>query len=126
MSGTQRWADLRDARLDTPERRASYEAARVELDAVLAAHRETLTELRRARSLTQAQLARSLGVSQAQVSRIEHQADLYLSTLRSYLQAMDGELELIATFPDGTTVPLQLADLLTEHDDGDTAQRATA
>ena len=59
-----------------------------------------LGDVRRARSMTQTQLAKALGVSQAQVSRIEHQTDLFLSTLASYIEAMGGELDLIARFPD--------------------------
>jgi transcriptional regulator with XRE-family HTH domain len=66
-----------------------------------------LGDLRRARDFTQGQLAETLRVSQAQVSRIENQADLYLSTLRSYVEAMGGELSLVATFDD-QTVPLRL------------------
>ena len=63
-----------------------------------------------ARALTQAQLAKALNVSQAQVSRIEHQADLYLSTLESYIAAMGGSLELVAVFDD-TRVVLTLSEL---------------
>jgi DNA-binding CsgD family transcriptional regulator/DNA-binding XRE family transcriptional regulator len=59
-----------------------------------------LAEVRRARALTQTQLAQALGVSQAQVSRIEKQSDLYLSTLASYIEAMGGELQLVAAFED--------------------------
>jgi hypothetical protein len=65
-------------------------------------------ELRKARTLTQEQLAATLGVTQAQVSRIEHQTDLYLSTLAGYLEAMGGHLELVGVF--GTArVSLSLA-----------------
>lgn len=39
-------------------------------------------------------------VSQANVSRVEHQEDLYLSTLREYVAALGGELELTAVFPE--------------------------
>lgn len=59
-----------------------------------------LGDVRRARALTQTQLAKALGVSQAQVSRIESQTDLFLSTLASYIEAMGGELDLVASFPD--------------------------
>lgn len=60
-----------------------------------------LQELRRARSLTQEQLASTLGINQAAVSKLERRADMYLSTLRSYIEAMGGELRLVAAFPDG-------------------------
>lgn len=70
-----------------------------------------LGDLRRARSLTQTQLASALGVTQAQVSRIEHQTDLFLSTLASYVEAMGGELDLIATFPDQASVSISIGEL---------------
>jgi DNA-binding XRE family transcriptional regulator len=69
--------------------------------------RRRLADVRRARDLTQQELARTLDVSQAQVSRIEHQADLYLSTLAGYIQAMGGHLELVGVFEDtGMRVPI--------------------
>lgn len=102
MSGRSDWRDVRDGRLATDADRARYAEARQALDADLLAHRRSLRELRRARDLTQNQLAATLGVSQAQVSRIETQADLYLSTLRSYVQAMGGDLELRVVFGDGS------------------------
>lgn len=60
-----------------------------------------LAELRQARRLTQEQIARSLKVKQASVSKMEGQADMYISTLRKYITAMGGELEIVAKFPDG-------------------------
>ena len=61
-----------------------------------------LAEVRRARELTQQQVAEELDVNQAWVSKLEHQADMYVSTLRSYINAMGGELEIVARFRDGT------------------------
>jgi transcriptional regulator len=46
-------------------------------------------------------LARELHVGQANVSKIERRADVYISTLRSYVEAMGGELEITAKFPQG-------------------------
>jgi hypothetical protein len=60
-----------------------------------------LNELRAARRLTQEQLAAKLHVKQASVSKLERRADLYISTLRGYVEAMGGELEIVARFPDG-------------------------
>src|SRR5690242_4445938 len=60
----------------------------------------TLWELRKAREMTQADLAESLGTTQSAVSRIEHQTDLYLSTLRRYVEALGGTLEVCGVFPD--------------------------
>ncbi len=60
-----------------------------------------LQELRQARSLSQERLAKLLDTKQANISRIEKRADMYISTLRSYVQAMGGELQIIAHFPEG-------------------------
>lgn len=60
-----------------------------------------LAELRQARRLTQEQIARSMKVKQASVSKMEGQSDMYISTLRKYITAMGGELEIVAKFPDG-------------------------
>jgi transcriptional regulator with XRE-family HTH domain len=61
-----------------------------------------LAELRRARGLSQKTLAGILHVDQASISKLERRADMYISTLRSHIEAMGGELEIIARFPDGT------------------------
>ena len=58
-----------------------------------------LDELRKARQMTQVKLAETLGINQSEVSRIEHRADLYLSTLSEYVEALGGKLEIRAVFP---------------------------
>lgn len=78
-----------------------------QIEAEETAYASSLAELRKARTLTQQQLAATLGVTQAQVSRIEHQTDLYLSTLAGYLEAMGGHLELVGVF-DTARVSLSL------------------
>jgi ribosome-binding protein aMBF1 (putative translation factor) len=60
-----------------------------------------LAELRRARGLSQKALAKVLGVEQSSVSKMERRTDMYISSLRSHIQAMGGELDIIARFPDG-------------------------
>ncbi len=65
---------------------------------------ERLTELRARRQLTQRDVAEALNVSQPNISRIEHEDDVYLSTLRAYIEALGGELELSARFPDGELI----------------------
>ncbi len=59
-----------------------------------------LADLRQKRGVTQQQLADALEVSQRRVSGIEHQSDLYLSTLKDYVEMLGGELELTAVFPE--------------------------
>ncbi len=73
---------------------------------VLIAEEMTLRELRKARQLTQVSVARQLGISQDGVSRLEQRSDLLLSTLRRTVEAMGGNLTLIATFPDRPPVEL--------------------
>ena len=57
--------------------------------------------LRRALDLTRQQVAASLGINQVAVSKIEGQTDLYVSTLRRFVEAMGGELRIVAHFPQG-------------------------
>lgn len=63
-----------------------------------------LAEIRAARQQTQVQLAKELKVDQASVSKLERRADMYLSTLRSYIEAMGGHLDIRAVFPEGELV----------------------
>jgi len=60
----------------------------------------SLGELRQARRLSQEVLAERLGTRQASISKLEGRSDMHLSTLRSYVEALGGTLELIARFPD--------------------------
>lgn len=97
-----------------PEKRQRKIAKRAEQ---LRAEYLAIQDIRKARSLTQAQLAKALGINQANVSQIEKRSDLLLSTLRSYIEAMGGELHLIAEFPDRPSVFVtSLFDSDTEND----------
>jgi transcriptional regulator with XRE-family HTH domain len=68
---------------------------------------ETLRELREAAGKAQAHIAAALNIKQPSVSKIERQADMYLSTLRSYVEAIGGELELTVRFPSRPPVRLR-------------------
>ncbi|MEK7810976.1 MAG: helix-turn-helix domain-containing protein [Pseudomonadota bacterium] len=81
-----------------PKRRAKVEQRAGEL--------ATLKDLRLAVAHTQQDLAASLGVGQDTISRIERRSDLLLSTLRRYVEAMGGELDLVARFPNRPPVLL--------------------
>jgi transcriptional regulator with XRE-family HTH domain len=65
-----------------------------------------LREVRRLRKLTQTRLSKKLKIGQEGVSRIEKRTDLYLSTLRSYVEGVGGELTLMVRFPDRPPVIL--------------------
>jgi DNA-binding XRE family transcriptional regulator len=88
-------------------------AQRVNADAKAAALREdmTLAELRQARLLTQENLAETLHVGQAAVAKMEKRADMYVSNLRRFINAMGGELDIVARFPDGTVKITNFAEL---------------
>jgi transcriptional regulator with XRE-family HTH domain len=66
----------------------------------LIAEEATLRQLREARARSQEEVAKKLHIKQAAVSKLERRADMYLSTLRSFIEAMGGTLEIIARFPD--------------------------
>jgi DNA-binding XRE family transcriptional regulator len=80
----------------SPERRARV-AARVKEELA----RMPLYQLRNAREMTQTRLAEVLEMDQGNISKLERRTDMYLSTLRSYVEAMGGVLEIRAVFPDG-------------------------
>lgn len=70
-----------------------------------------LHELRRARKLSQEALAEELGQRQSGISKIEKRTDMYVSTLRRYIEAMGGHLEIVARFPEGDVLINQFQDL---------------
>ncbi|HEY0940412.1 MAG TPA: XRE family transcriptional regulator [Steroidobacter sp.] len=84
------------------DRRAKIEARA----ALLIAEEKSLRALRQARTLTQTHMAKTLGIGQDGVSKLENRSDMMLSTLRGYVEAMGGRLNLIAEFPDAPPVAL--------------------
>jgi ribosome-binding protein aMBF1 (putative translation factor) len=60
-----------------------------------------LHELRQARGLSQLDLARLLNVQQPAIAKLERRTDMYLSTLRNHIEALGGQLEILAKFPEG-------------------------
>jgi DNA-binding transcriptional regulator YiaG len=80
----------------SPESQAASEAWVQEQLAKMPLH-----QLRKARELTQTRLAEVLQMDQGNISKLEQRTDMYLSTLRNYVEAMGGELEIRAVFPDG-------------------------
>ncbi len=97
----------------------------------VAAHKEdrlaelALADLRSARQTTQTELARSLQTTQFGISRLEHQVDLYLSTLRNNVEALGGGLELYGVFPDAR-LPITMFGALDEYEAERKAERELA
>ena len=96
---------LHDEVMADPVRRARVEEIERATEVVL-----RLAKLRESRCATQQQVANELEVSQANISRIEHESDLYLSTLRNYVEALGGHLEIAAIFDDERIVLVEKKD----------------
>ena len=73
-----------------------------------------LNELRQARGLSQKVLAEVLHVQQPSIAKLEKRTDMYISTLRSHIEAMGGQLEFIARFPDGAVKISNFAEIGTD------------
>jgi hypothetical protein len=88
------WKALKQSRL-SPEAEARVRArVAVELEEL------TLKDLRRELSLTQVEVGRALAMTQPELSRLESRSDHLTSTLRRYVEALGGELEVTAVFGD--------------------------
>jgi transcriptional regulator with XRE-family HTH domain len=89
------------------EARQARVAARVsELKTEMALH-----ELRQARERSREELARELGVGQPAVAKLERRADIYVSNLRRYIEALGGSLEITARFPEGSVTIVNFSEL---------------
>lgn len=82
-----------------PQRRARNEQRATEMLVELA-----LQEIRQSLHLTQEQVAEIMQMNQAAVSKMEHQSDIYVSTLRRFVSALGGRLKLVASFPEREVV----------------------
>lgn len=83
--------------------------ARIKREALAELDRIGFNKLRQARRQTQVALAERLDIPQNAVSRMERRTDLLLSTMRGYVEALGGKLELRVIFPDGEFVLDELA-----------------
>ncbi len=95
----RRWKDIKD-RERTPQQLGKLDALVAEELLEL-----TLRELREALGKTQVELASLVATSQAQLSRVESRNDHLLSTVRAYVEALGGELEVVAKI-DGKRIVL--------------------
>lgn len=94
MTGRTPFQNLRDGM--TPEQRAN-----AAVKAAALREEMTLTELRHARELTQESIGETLHVGQTAVAKMEKRTDMYVGSLRRFIEAMGGELDIVARFPDG-------------------------
>jgi DNA-binding transcriptional regulator YiaG len=103
MAGSHSFAQLR-ARM-APQAQAEAEALRLGAQMDLA-------EVRRALKLSQDEIAQTLHIGQGSVAKIEKRADMYVSTLRRFIEAMGGELEIVSRFADHSVKIRNFADLV--------------
>ena len=104
MSGRQSFSDLKKSLSAKSQKQVEKKISKLRLEMALA-------ELRRAMSLTQTDLAGSLHIKQAALARLENRTDMYISSLRKYIAALGGELDIVARFPDGEVHIQKLHDL---------------
>jgi DNA-binding transcriptional regulator YiaG len=104
MAGRNSFAELR-ARMPA-ESQAMAEAEARRLDEQM-----DLAELRRALKLSQEEIGQTLQIGQGSVAKIEKRADMYVSTLRRFIEAMGGELEIVARFADHSVKIKSFSDL---------------
>ncbi|MCP5420187.1 MAG: XRE family transcriptional regulator [Gammaproteobacteria bacterium] len=81
----------------------------------LEAEYRTLHDLRQQAGLTQAAVSKAMKMPQSNVSRLERNSDMLISTLRIYVEAMGGKLNLTVELPNKPPVILSgLGDLITD------------
>ena len=99
----KKWNNLM-AGLSPARRRRIERAVRQDLTEML------LAEVRRLAGLSQEDLAGAMGVTQATISQMEHQDDMQISTLRRIVEALGGQLEIVANLPAGRISICQFKD----------------
>jgi DNA-binding transcriptional regulator YiaG len=88
-----RWKDIK-------HKNSAEDRERIRREAITELLEMNLKNIRQATGMTQAQVAKALKITQGQVSLTEQREDHRLSTLRRYVEALGGELEVIANFGD--------------------------
>jgi DNA-binding phage protein len=91
-SGTRSWKSVRAERLDPTAIARVTRRARAQVEEL------TLQELRRGLAMTQVDVARTAEMTQSELSRLESRGDHRISTLRRYVEALGGQLEVSAVF----------------------------
>ena len=104
MAGHRPFSELRSAMSQERQKKIADETGK-ELQ------RLALCELRKARAKTQDELARALHVGQPAIAKLEQRADMYVSNLRRYVEALGGKLEITARFPEADVIITNFEDL---------------
>ncbi len=94
MKKLTRWSDYRKKKF-TPELRKQLDE-----DLKKNIFDRDLRALRQVTGKTQVQMARMAGMTQSELSKLERRDDMLLSTLKRYVHALGGELEVVAVFDD--------------------------
>jgi DNA-binding XRE family transcriptional regulator len=89
---TTKWSEVRGQLVSPDQEEAAADSRRALRDAL------GLARIRAERGVTQVELASRLDRSQGNISELERRSDLYLSSLREYVEALGGELEVTAVF----------------------------
>jgi transcriptional regulator with XRE-family HTH domain len=99
---TKPWREIRAERskLSPAERAAIDQEVRAEIA------RMKLPQIRRARTLSQETVADILGIAQGDVSKLERRTDVYVRTLRRYVEATGGRLRIVAEYPDAEPIEI--------------------
>ena len=113
MAGRNSFSKLRQAMRPESRERAEQKSLKLR-------EQMDLAELRNAMQLSQKQLASALKVGQASVAKMEKRTDMYLSTLRRFIEAMGGELDIVARFPDHS-IPIKTFSQISEEKPTETA-----
>lgn len=104
MSGRHSFSKLRDSMPARSQERIKKKLKQLRQEMAL-------VEVRKAMSLTQTDLAEALHIKQAALARLENRTDMYISSLRKYITALGGELDIVARFPEGDVHIQNLHDL---------------
>lgn len=88
---THKWSSIKAERF-SPE-----EIEKLRREAVQDLVEQDLRALREAAGVTQEELAARVELDQSQISRLERQGDARVSLLKRYVEALGGELQIVAT-----------------------------
>jgi DNA-binding transcriptional regulator YiaG len=89
---SKNWRTLQSSKLSPEAQERARARAKLDLQQL------TLKALRRDLELTQVEVSRAASMTQSELSRLENRTDHLTSTLRRYVEALGGQLEIAAVF----------------------------